>query len=66
VWIIEAWALNESLPDQAVKLTVKVAEEPGPNEKAHWKGRVSGFYKTTYGQWADKMGVTWRYDNRQG
>jgi hypothetical protein len=43
-------------PSKAVKLFVRLAEEPGPNELANLQAQATGLFRRTYQQWADNLG----------
>lgn len=58
LWVLESWATNPENPDQAVKVTVRLRsdEEPDANARAKFQGRASGFFRSTYGEWAGAFG----------
>lgn len=58
LWVLESWATNPDNTDQAVKVTIRLRsdDEPDANAKAKFKGRASGLFRSTYGDWAESFG----------
>lgn len=55
-WILESWATRRDDEDKAVKITVRLTQQPGPMELADFRAKATGLFRTVYSEWADSLG----------
>lgn len=56
MWTLEVWSYMKADESKAVKLTIKLAEKPGPNELAYYRAQIIGQFRRIYALWPDGAG----------